>query len=217
MHGIKLLKMSVFAIAFALLVMPNNSAASPATSDDLNTPWGNFSFGQPDSFADACTICGGSGGGNSFFLGSPPWTFTGSAFLIVQDAFISGDQFRVFDGPTLLGDTSVPGILTTGCVDPAVCFTNDNYSSGIFSLAPGPHSFTIQAIASPFSGGEAFFCVSTSRSSCSPVAAPEPLPEPTSILLLGLGLAAAVYWVKRPRFSEILVQLVRKSSRPRIR
>jgi hypothetical protein len=43
--------------------------------------------------------------------------------------------------------------------------------------------------------------------------APEQVPEPISMLLLGLGLASAFLWVKRPQLSKILVLTTRKRQR----
>jgi hypothetical protein len=200
------------ALMLALLVVPNDATAiSSATGDE---PWGEFSFDAPvGNFAADCIsiICTTSDGNNSFFLGTPPWTYSGSGFLIVQDAFDIGDQFKVFDNGIEIGDTSVP-IGSGDCgSDPDICFGNDNVSKGIFSLAPGDHSFTIQLIASPFIGGAGFLCVSTTNRGCSPVAVPAP--EPSSMLLLGIALVGALCWSRREQLSKCYVVLSRKRRR----
>jgi hypothetical protein len=200
MQGIKKL-ITACLVVFAIMAMAKVSSASLAVGP---LPWGLFGFDGVGTPAVTClpTDCTQISA-NAFYLGDSPWTFTGLGFLIVQDAFLIGDQFQVFDNGVDIGDTSTP-IGLGGCgIDPDACFENDNVSKGIFPLLDGDHSFAMTQIAG--FAGAAYLCVSTSRESCSPVAAPEPLPEPTSMLLLGLGLVGMLFWVKRRQLSFILI------------
>ena len=203
------------AITFALIItLPNISSA---TAISVGQPWGEFQWPIQNSiFVGACDAsCTPSSGGNSDFLGDPPWTFSGSGFLIVQDAFNSGDQFEVFDDTSSIGQTSAP-TLGDFCDDPVVCFGNGNFSKGIFALGAGFHSFEIQPLFPPsFSNGVAFLCIDSGLGECGvgPINGDQPVPEPMSMLLLGLGLAGAFVWVQRPKLSKIRVLIANKLQR----
>ncbi|MBM4297637.1 MAG: hypothetical protein FJ143_07845, partial [Deltaproteobacteria bacterium] len=69
--------------ALAIVALSKISLASPAVGLDPLRPWGEFQFGGVDSFASAGNPNVFSDGNNDFDLGDPPWTFTGSGFLIV--------------------------------------------------------------------------------------------------------------------------------------
>ena len=196
-------------VAMAMIASSEITSASPAQGPQ---PWGLFGFDGVGTDAVAClpTDCTLISA-NAFYLEDRPWTFTGSGFLIVQDAFLVCDQFRVFDNLAEIGVTSAPVASDPFCLDPDICFGIDNFSKGIFPLSDGPHSFTMTQIAG--SAGAAYLCVSTSREGCSPVPAPEPLPEPTSMFLLGFGIIGAFWWTRRPRLNEVLVWISRKRQR----
>ena len=214
MQGIKILIAAVVAVFIITVALPTISSA---TALSIGEPWGEFSFGTLNSFANACTGCDVSSGGNSIYLGVPPWSISGAGFLIVQDAFDIGDQFRIFDNGISIGDTSTPTGPGNCGSDPVLCFADTNVSHGIFTLGGGDHSFTIQAIASPFNGGAAFLCIDSGGGECGvgPIGGDHDIPEPDSIFLLGLSLVAAYCWAMRQRISECYIRIRSKYTRRR--
>src|SRR5262249_16692714 len=110
-----------------------------------------------------------------------PWTFSGSAVLLITDLFNVGDRFEVFDNLAPVGVTSV--VVNTGlnvCDNDINCpLTSDLYSQASLALGAGSHSITIDVIqnAFGFDGGAAVFSVSAAA-----------VPAPGTWLLLGSGL-----------------------------
>jgi hypothetical protein len=220
MQGIKII-LSVVAIAFALTAIPGSLAASPATNElDPTRPWGEFGFGAPGTNAFSGVGFFQSSGNNSFPLLDPDpdpdfgWTFSGSGYLIVVDAFFTGDQFQVFDRGVTIGDTSLPTVSRVGCgSNPVDCLADSNASRGVFPLSNGDHLFKIQVLQAPFFNefpeGAGYLCVSSSDQACVPVTAPDQVPEPTSMFLLAFGLAGAFLWVNRPRLAEVFQRFPR--------
>ena len=145
----------------------------PATGCDPADPAGPFcipSSGTPTSFLDA-----------------PPWTFNLSSpgLLRVTDVLESGDRFQVYDNGASLGLTSLPDGVTDCGDDPAACLTVAGMSKGDFLLGAGAHSLTlIPTTLSPGGGGVGYLVV---------------VPEPATLLMLLVGLAAAGF--ARRKFS----------------
>ena len=177
---------SMRRIAQASLLGTVLGAALPALADPIpfNT-FLQFSFAEAGTAAAGCDPADPAGGfcfssdPATAFIGAPAWTFvapTGGVTLTVIDAFLSGDRFEIFDFGANLGLTSNP-VDGSDCGDsPLPCLADPSMSSAVLALGAGAHSLTIVPLLAPGGGGSAFLQVST-------------IPEPTSALLLSLGLA----------------------------
>ena len=164
----------VFAVA-------GSATAGPITVDG---PWYEFGVGGVGSAGGDCSACSPTVPA-SVTAGNAPWTFSGPAFLTVLDLFLSGDRFEVFDNLVSLGLTSAP-VQGDDCSGNIGCALADpDFSRLVIGLGAGAHSITISTVASPFGGGAAVFQVRT--------------PEPTSMLLLGSGLAGVAARIRRRR------------------
>ncbi len=125
--------------------------------------------------------------------GASPWTYTAGpsgAELIVSDLYIHGDQFSVFNGASVIGNTSTPGNDGGTCGnDPVSCLNDPLASHGFFFLVPGLSTISMSVIAeaSGFTGGGAAFEIFTSSTAA---------PEPGSVGLFLLG-AAGILAAKR--------------------
>jgi hypothetical protein len=151
----RLVTLLVLCCCLAVSVFVPAAGATPVPVGGL---WQEFHFLGTGSFADACGPCIPSSAGNSQFVGAPPWTFNigGPGTLTVTDAFLRGDVFEVFDfGVSLATTSAVPTDAGCSSSDPVVCLGVN--SSRVYALAPGPHSITIQMVASPYGSGAAYF------------------------------------------------------------
>jgi hypothetical protein len=176
------------AAALALMLVAPAAYAGAIASDT----WGEFSFGDAGTLARGCDpadpaggFCIPSGGTPTIFLDAPAWTFVaaGDVVLTITDAFLSGDQFEVFDFGVSLGLTSSPagsGLVDCGD-DPVVCLGTSGISHGTFALAAGVHAITVR-VASSDGGGAGYLLVSGGNN----------VPEPATLALLVLALAALV-------------------------
>ena len=164
------------------------------TTDEL---WHEFLAGTVGNFAVDCAGgCQASTGTPSVDAGNPPWTFTCNApdcWLSVTDAFLQdGEQFEIFDFGASVGTTSVGGPTGQQCApndtDPEDCFADPDSASGMFNLAAGAHSITIQTIAGT-TVGAAYFKIDQHD-----VVGGEFLPIDTTALLIA-GAQTNAVWI----------------------
>lgn len=148
-------------VAMSFGLMGSVQATPLAASDG----WVQFAFGRASSLWDTT------------------FTFSGPGVLKVTDAFLSGDQFEVYDNGVLLGGTSAPGtsgLQIGGDFDGA--FNSSDWSHGQFVFGDGDHSITGVATLSPFDGGAGAVQLIAGVAS-----APEP--STWALMLVGTGLA----------------------------
>ncbi|MDC8785853.1 PEP-CTERM sorting domain-containing protein [Roseateles koreensis] len=165
-------------------------AATPLAADgswaaftvDANLP--PYSFNWVDDNGSALSF--------SFVI---PTGYVGT--LTVVDAGFSGDQFRVADGASVLGDTSV-GV--NGDVNGAVQFSFDaaladgNFSRGVYTLGAGAHDISGLMIKSTSfidaTTGATLTTDATLGAVSLTLAAAVPEPGTSASLMAGLGLLA---------------------------
>lgn len=176
------------ALAAALLLASPGAQAGAIPLDTFL----QFSFGAAGTAAKGCApadpdgdFCVASSGTPTAFLDAPAWTFeapVGGATLTVVDAFLSGDQFEIFDFGVSLGMTTsqIPRVELDCGDDPVVCLANPFFDSAVFALGAGLHSLTLVATEAPNELGSGYLQITAAV-----------VPEPASLVLVFGGLAAA--------------------------
>jgi hypothetical protein len=175
----------LIAFSIAVFFSERPAAAGPIVPG----VWYEFAFTDAGVSPTGCQpadpaggFCTPSSGTPTTFADAPTWTFVAAAptTLTVTDAFEATDRFEILDFGAPIGMTSplVAGVFVDCGDDPEVCLPTPGMSTGVFALAAGAHSFTIVPLESG-SGGSAYFQVAGE------------VPEPTSLLLLATGVAAA--------------------------
>jgi hypothetical protein len=150
-----------------------------------------FLFGTAVSFVTGCNVngCTATTDPVAEEVTGPAWTFSGGAIVLIQDIFIAGDVFELFDNNVAVGSTSLvdPNSQDGTCAADIGCALADvNYSQGSFVLGGGNHSLTIevtQNTTGPNPGGAAVFSVTSTDAGGA-------VPEPGTWALMGVGLAA---------------------------
>jgi len=144
-------------------------AAHASTAITPANGWVQFGFG---------------GVGSSF---SDDFTFNGPVTLKVTDAFLSGDQFAVYDNGVLLGDTSTPTIGDDVGGNYDAAYADSNFSHGSWVLGAGAHDISGLVLQSPYGGGGAAL----------QIAAGVPEAATWAMMLLGFGLGGAALRTRR--------------------
>lgn len=188
------MKLSMFlariTIVIALVAIAVPASAGPIVVDT----WYEFSFGGLGTTANGCApddpagdFCVGSSGTPTINADAPAWTFTagaGGATFTVTDAFDSGDRFQILDFGAPIGVTSAAGPGSNCGDDPVPCLADGSMSHGAFAFAAGNHSITIAVAQAGF--GAAYFLLQGE------IGQETPVPEPATLGLVGMGLAAAI-------------------------
>jgi hypothetical protein len=137
-------------------------AGSSAQAASVGSGWEYFSFG-------------GAGSTGSF-----DFTTTESALFQITDAYNSGDQFSITIDGVGFGTTSATTIGQNVGGDYDTAFASSDFSHGSYLIGAGSHEVDYTMALSPYGSGGAAIRL---------VAAPA-VPEPSSVVMMGLGLLA---------------------------
>ena len=185
-------RLSASLLTLFLASLPLSVQASPV---NINT-W--YTFGWNDGVGSA--LVNGTGFGpitnpSGTPAPDPPWTFTLAVpeVLRVQDTFLSGDQFQMFDNAVSLGLTSLPTQGFDCGSDLSCAIANPAFSSGAFLLSAGPHSITgTVTLAVLADGGAAAFIIGR-------VSSTVPLPVTLPLFASGLGVLGLLGWRRKKK------------------
>lgn len=127
------------------------------------------------------------------FATDPDCAFSGAYTVTIRDLFIDGDQFALFDNGNLIGTTSVPTNTFTNCGDDPVACVGGAWSEGTFVLDGGSHQLDIILLSQPtgIPSGRAVIMFNSIEV--------EPVPEPATFGLIGLGLVGVAFRLRKKR------------------
>jgi hypothetical protein len=206
MAASRFLPFSGLLLLFSVL-LPRAAGATPLVLDNSWRVLNDFSplnDSSPGWFTGTGTLSLTESGATSYTWNSPA-----SVKFDITDVLVVGDAFRVFDNGVFVATFSSRADLLSipACKNPfsGACHWAGNpdlawldplFNQGSLIFAPGAHGITIEAMAFPdgFTDGTVAF-----RAALVPELAGTPVPEPTSLVLLGSGLLAAARWGSRRR------------------
>jgi len=133
------------AVAPTVVAFDESTPAQAGTEIVPGDGWHLFSVHDAGSFAE-----------------EGPFTYSSELVttVTVTDVGCVGDEFRVYDGESSLGETSA--VETGVCpapddiIAPDAAFADGRYSSAVFFLAPGSHAINIEVTVDPFPAGFAY-------------------------------------------------------------
>lgn len=178
--GTILLFLALWAFAGTVAFASSSNGTGPAGIDPaitVNAGW--YGFCTDGAGLPAYPGCQNEGvgvTGNDITFSS-----TSDMDFKITDAFLTGDDFRVdITGPTSMSFLT-PGVPTGGCAiadcaNPDQAFASSAYSHASVLLAPGAYTVDVFSNDAPWGPVGAYVEVTG-------------VPEPTTLLLLGIGLA----------------------------